>query len=167
MTLPPPIDSDAFLLRPVDDSDSQDLFGLLTLCFAGYPGCYVDPHDDLKDLLKPSTRFGEPGGFFVLEDERGRVCACVALDFPQEGVAELHRVYVRPDRHRRGIGRRLSEAMEARARAAGARRMILYSDTRFAAAHAMYEKLGFTRFGDARPLGDISGSHEYGFEKAL
>jgi len=82
-------------------------------------------------------------------------------------VAELHRVYVRPDLQRRGLGRRLSEAMLARAAEAGATCMILFSDTRFAGAHAMYRRLGFTRVGGARPLGDISNSHEYRFERAL
>lgn len=154
-------------LRPVTRGDAQDLFGLLTLCFADYPGCYTDPHDDLKDLLEPADKYAAPGGFFALEDERGRICACIALAFPAPGVAELHRVYVRPDRHRRGLGRRMTEAMEARARAAGATRMVLYSDTRFTAAHAMYERLGFIRIGGERAVGDISGSIEYCFEKAL
>jgi GNAT superfamily N-acetyltransferase len=154
-------------LRLVRDVDAQELFGLLALCFADYPGCFVDPHDDLKDLLRPEQSFPPPGGFFTIEDERGRVGACAALDFPEQGVAELHRVYVRPDLQRRGLGRRLSEAMLARAAEAGATRMILYSDTRFTGAHAMYQRLGFTRVGEVRALGDISGSHEYRFERAL
>ena len=154
-------------LRPACDADAQELFGLLALCFADYPGCFVDPHDDLKDLLRPGQSFPPPGGFFVIEDGRGRIGACAALDFPEQGVAELHRVYVRPDLQRRGLGRRLSEAMLARAAAAGATRMILYSDTRFAGAHAMYQRLGFARVGGARALGDISGSREYRFERAL
>ncbi len=154
-------------LRPVTDADAQELFGLLALCFADYPGCFVDPHDDLKDLLRPGQSFPPPGGFFVIEDERGRVGACAALHFPEQGVAELHRVYVRPDLQRRGLGRRLSEAMLARAVEAGASRMILFSDTRFAGAHAMYQRLGFSRVGGARPLGDISNSQEYRFERAL
>ncbi len=35
-------------IRPARDDDAQDLFGLLALCFADYPGCYVDPHEDLR-----------------------------------------------------------------------------------------------------------------------
>jgi GNAT superfamily N-acetyltransferase len=157
----------ALALRPARDADAQELFGLLALCFADYPGCFVDPHDDLRDLLRPGQSFPPPGGFFVLEDERGRVGACAALAFPEPGMAELHRVYVRPDLQRRGLGRRLSETMLARAAEAGAARMILYSDTRFAGAHAMYRRLGFARVGEARPLGDVSNSHEYRFERLL
>jgi putative acetyltransferase len=43
------------VLRSVVDEDAQDLFGLLSLCFAEYPGCFVDPHDDLKDLRAPGS----------------------------------------------------------------------------------------------------------------
>lgn len=171
-------------LRPARDSDAQDLFGLLSLCFAEYPGCFVDPHDDLPDLVRPG-HWGERrartdddadgrllgGAFLVVEDERGRVCACVALDFPEfaadgSPVAELHRLYVRPDCRGRGLAKRLTAHVEGLARAAGARRMILWSDTRFTKAHALYEGLGYQR-GPTRPLGDISNSIEFFFEKAL
>ena len=42
-------------LRLARDDDAQDLFGLLSLCFADYPGCFVDPHDDLPDLRAPGA----------------------------------------------------------------------------------------------------------------
>lgn len=163
----PPMAATELPIRLVRDDDAQDLFGLVTLCFADYPGCFTDPHDDMKDLRQPTGRFVEPGGFFVMEDARGRVCASIALDFPEAGVGELHRVYVRPDMHRRGIGRRLTALMEERALAHGAHRMILYSDTRFHAAHAMYERMGFVRQEGERPCGDISNSFEYRFEKTF
>lgn len=167
------------LLRRAADSDAQDLFGLLSLCFAEYPGCFVDPHEDLPDLVRPG-HWGERraqdgrllgGEFLVVEDEKGRVCACVAVDFPEieadgSPVAELHRLYVRPDCRGRGLAKRLTAHAEALARAIGARRMILWSDTRFTKAHALYASLGYVR-GGTRPLGDISNSIEFFFEKAL
>lgn len=154
--------------RPVRDEDAQDLFGLLALCFAEYPGCFVDPHDDLADLRTPASAFAGAGeGFWVVEDERGRVAACVALASPEPGVAELHRLYVRLDRRRRGLAERLMRFVEERARATGATRMILWSDTRFTGAHRLYERLGYASLGTTRALGDISGSVEAGFEKGL
>jgi len=42
-----------------------------------------------------------------------------------------------------------------------------WSDTRFAAAHRLYERLSCRRVGEERELGDISGSREYRFEKPL
>ncbi|MFC4171652.1 GNAT family N-acetyltransferase [Microvirga sp. GCM10011540] len=155
-------------LRPAADADAQDLFGLLSLCFAEYPGCFVDPHDDLPDLRAPGSSFDRKGGaFWVVDDERGRVCACVAVDFPEEGAAELHRLYVRPDQRGRGLGASLVRKVESFAREKGATRIFFWSDTRFTNAHRLYQRLGYVKVDGQRDLGDISGSVEYRFEKDL
>lgn len=155
-------------VRPVRDDDAQDLFGLLTLCFAEYPGCYTDPHDDMPDLLRPARAIAQKGGvFWVVEDARGRVGACASVDFPQAGSAELHRLYVRPDMRRRGIAGHLVGLVEEHARRQGAGRLFFWSDTRFADAHRLYERRGYRRGPQVRDLGDISNSREYFFEKAL
>jgi GNAT superfamily N-acetyltransferase len=154
--------------RPVRDADAQDLIGLITLCFAEYPGCFFDPHGDMPDIVRPAqSRMATEGVFLVVEDATGRVCACVGLDVPEPGAAELHRLYVRPDMRGRGLGKELTRRMEDQARARGATRMILWSDTRFANAHAMYERLGYVRGGATRSLGDISLSREFVFSKRL
>jgi len=158
---------DAPVLRPAEDRDAQDLFGLLALCFADFPGCFVDPHDDLKDLVRPGAARRNDGILWVTEDESGRVCACTSVDFPEPGVAELHRLYVRPDRRGRGLGSALVRAVERHARERGATRIVLWSDTRFTEAHRLYKKLGYTQTDGLRELGDISNSLEYHFEKAL
>jgi putative acetyltransferase len=160
---------DGLVLRLAEDGDAQDLFGLLSLCFAEYPGCFVDPHQDLPDLLSAGSSFdGNGGAFWVVEDERGRVCACVAVDFPEDGAAELHRLYVRPDRRGKGLGSLLVRQVERHAREKGASRMFFWSDTRFTDAHRLYTRLGYVqRAGVQRGLGDISNSVEYLFEKIL
>ena len=155
-------------IRPVRDDDAQDLFGLVALCFAEYPGCFVDPHDDLGDLLEPARAYGRTGGrFWLLEDQRGRACACVAVGFPEPKLAELHRLYVRPDQRRRGMGKALILTAEHFAREAGAKRLVFWSDTRFTIAHRLYARLGFAQSGEERQLGDISQSREYFFNKDL
>ncbi len=156
------------VIRPVVDSDRQDLFGLIAICYADYPGCFVDPHGDLPDLRAPGISYARSdGAFWAVEDGRGRVCACVAVDFPEEGTAELHRLYVRPDQRGGGLGSALVRQAEGHARAAGARRMILWSDTRFITAHRLYTRLGYVQLPGQRELADISGSVEYRFEKSL
>jgi putative acetyltransferase len=158
--------TDDLSLRDARDDDAQDLFGLLSLCFADYPGCFVDPHDDLPDLLRPAAGAAAKNGrFWVIDDERGRVCACVSVDFPEAGNAELHRLYVRPDMRRRGLGQRLVAAVEAYAVERGARRVFFWSDTRFTDAHRLYERLGYRRREGTRDLGDISNSIEFYFER--
>ncbi len=154
-------------LRPVRDSDAQDLIGLITLCFADYPGCYFDPHGDMPDIVRPAqSRLAMEGLFLVAEDSTGRVCACAGVDFPEPATGELHRLYVRPDAQRRGLAKLLTLQLEDFARERGAQRMILWSDTRFTRAHALYERLGYRR-GITRSLGDISHSREFFFERAL
>ncbi|KAA2235310.1 GNAT family N-acetyltransferase [Salinarimonas soli] len=159
----------ALVLRPVRDDDAQDLYGLLTLCFAEFPGCFTDPHGDLPDLRAPATAIaGKPGGaFWAVEDERGRVGACVCVDFPEPGTAELHRLYVRADLRRRGLAERLVRLVEAHAAGQGARRVVFWSDTRFTNAHRLYERLGYVRAPGTRDLGDVSNSVEYFYAKEL
>jgi GNAT superfamily N-acetyltransferase len=156
-------------LRPVRDGDAQDLYGLLTLCFAEFPGCFTDPHGDLPDLRAPATAIAaKPGGaFWVVEDGAGRVCACVCVDFPEPRTAELHRLYVRPDQRRRGLAEQLVRLVEGHAAAQGAGRVMFWSDTRFTGAHRLYERLGYVRGPRTRDLGDVSNSVEYHYEKVL
>jgi GNAT superfamily N-acetyltransferase len=156
------------MIRPVRDADAQDLIGLITLCFAEYPGCFFDPHGDMPDIVRPAqSRLATEGLFLVVEDAGGRIAACAGVDFPETGVAELHRLYVRPDMRGRGLGNLLTARIEAFARERGATRMILWSDTRFTTAHGLYERLGYARGAATRSLGDISQSREFFFEKAL
>lgn len=161
------VSDNALVLRAAEDRDAQDLFGLLSLCFADYPGCFIDPHDDLKDLLTPGSPRQNEGVLWVLDDERGRICACVSVDFPEADTAELHRLYVRPDQRGRGLGSSLVRAAERHAYEKGATRMAFWSDTRFADAHRLYKKLGYTQTELQRDLGDVSNSSEYRFEKDL
>ncbi|QRM27853.1 GNAT family N-acetyltransferase [Microvirga sp. VF16] len=156
------------VIRSVVDADAQDLFGLLSLCFAEYPGCFVDPHDDLPDLITPGSSYAGTGGaFWAVEDERGRVCACGAVDFPEGGTAELHRLYVRSDRRGQGLGSLLVRQAESHARTNGASRIVLWSDTRFTTAHRLYARLGYTQIDGQRQHTDISKTAEYRFEKKL
>jgi GNAT superfamily N-acetyltransferase len=156
------------LIRPVRDDDAQELIGLITLCFAEYPGSFFDPHGDMPDIVRPAqSRLAREGQFLVLEDARGRITACIGVDFPDSATAELHRLYVRPDTRGRGLAKLLTLRVEDFAREHGASRMVMWSDTRFIKAHALYEGLGYTRSQITRSLGDISLSREFFFEKVL
>ena len=62
---------------------------------------------------------------------------------------------------------RLLATAEAHARAAGATRLVLWSDTRFDRAHRFYEKHSYVRHGPIRVLHDISNSLEFGYAKPV
>jgi putative acetyltransferase len=154
--------------RPVEDRDAQDLYGLLTLCFAQYPGCYIDPHDDMPDMITPTLWSRQRNGaFWVMEDETGRVCACAAVDMPDAATGELHRIYVRPDRQGKGLGKKLITMAEQWAIHRGATRLMAWSDTRFATAHAVYTARGYVKQPETRDLGDVSNSTEFLFLRIL
>ena len=104
-----------------------------------------------------------------LRDVAGRAATCIVLvavdasdrvlgavtyvDGPGNPWAELERedeagfrmLAVAPDAQGQGIGRLLAEAMVARARAAGRRGIAIYTRPSMAAAHRLYESLGFLR----------------------
>jgi ketosteroid isomerase-like protein len=56
---------------------------------------------------------------------------------------ELKRMFVSPAVRGKGVGRRLVDALEAEARALGARRLVLETGTRQTAALALYRATGF------------------------
>lgn len=154
--------------RAATDADAQDLFGLITLAFADYPGCFVDPHDDYPDLVRPATSAAAAGTLlWVVEDARSRVRGCVGLKAAKDGVGELTKLYVRGDQRRKGLGAHLVALVEDAARRRGDTRLVLWTDTRFTTAHRLYERLGFARDGEARALHDVSGSWEYPYAKKL
>jgi putative acetyltransferase len=72
-------------------------------------------------------------------------------------------LYVRAAARRSGLGGRLLAVAEDEARRRGARRIQLWSDTRFTTAHRFYERRGPA----TRELHDLSASVEYLFFKDL
>jgi GNAT superfamily N-acetyltransferase len=83
----------------------------------------------------------------------------------QTATWEICRVYVHPSQHGSGLGHVLLDTAEARAKAAGATRLVLWSDTRFDRAHRFYEKRSYVRSGPIRVLHDISRSLEFAYAK--
>jgi len=154
------------LIRPVADSDAAALIELIEACWAVYPGCVLDVDGEETWLRAPATSYaGWQGAMWVatLDDV---VVACVGMK-PHSDHTELKSLYVASAARRRGLGERLSRLVEDEARRLGHRRMELWTDTRFADAHRLYERLGYLRLPDARHLHDLSGSTEYHYEKDL
>lgn len=148
-------------IRPATDADSAGVIGVIARAYAEYPGCILDVDREEPALRAPATSFDR---FWVVE-EGGIVGGCVGCAFGEP--AELKKLYLDAHLRGRGLGRDLIALVEEAVRAHGARRIELWSDTRFKTAHAVYERCGYRKTGRTRDLHDLSNSTEYHFEKAL
>ena len=82
-------------------------------------------------------------GAFLVAYLDGAPVGCGAVRLIDANVGELKRMYVSPEVRGKGAGRRLVAALEAEARALGARRLVLETGTRQTAALALYAATGF------------------------
>jgi GNAT superfamily N-acetyltransferase len=88
---------------------------------------------------------GDPRTVFLVVRSDGEAVACGASRWLDERVTEIKRMYVRPSHRGRGLGRLLLAALEARARAGGAERLVLETGVRQPEAIALYRSEGFSR----------------------
>ncbi|HEX8890863.1 MAG TPA: GNAT family N-acetyltransferase [Pyrinomonadaceae bacterium] len=151
-------------LRPTVPEDVPGILKLISEVYAEYD-CVLYAETEEQHLLEPGSYFRKHGGEFWVVEEDGLVRATVAV-LLHEDSGELKSLYVHPSLRRQGWGRRLTVLAMDYARAAGKRKMILWSDTRFTDAHRLYRNLGFTEMG-IRDLKDSNNSIEYGFERSL
>jgi GNAT superfamily N-acetyltransferase len=110
----------------------------------------------------PAQWFVPPQGAFVLGHEvflPGFVVACGGWSWHPSlpGMAELHRVYVRPEYRRRNYGRTVIRELELSARRAGAVWMGLRAGHGQPEALALYQCLGYTEIPRWKPTGVFLG----------
>jgi putative acetyltransferase len=149
-------------VRPGTDADSAGVIALIAGVFREYPGCVLDVDREEPGLRAPASAFDR---FWVLE-EKGRVAGCVACAFAEDHV-ELKKLYLEKKVRGRGHARRLVALVEEQALARGVSRIELWSDTRFADAHGLYEHLGYEHTGRTRDLHDLSDTTEFHYVKRL
>ena len=163
--------SDTVRVRPARDGDGDAIGYLIARCWADYPGSYFDHHGEMADLDRIASVFAAKGGLIwaaVLDDRIvGSIGAAPVGAGAVGGAWELTKMYVDPLIRRRSIGRLLLGVAEAHAAAAGAGRIVLWTDTRFETAHRFYERLGYLADGRTRALADLSNSVEYFYAKRL
>lgn len=92
----------------------------------------------------PAGKIIAPGGAILMVDVDGETvgaCALVKLDADTFEVAKMA---IDERNQGRGLGRLLLQAVIARARSMGGKRLYLESNSKLAPALALYRKLGFT-----------------------
>jgi GNAT superfamily N-acetyltransferase len=104
---------------------------------------FVLEQEDLKVIGDPAGQIVAPGGqVFFLLDEDGVRGTCAVIRHDAE-TYELAKMAVAPAARGRGYGDRLAEAAIDFARRAGARRLMLVSNSCLGPALTLYRKHGF------------------------
>lgn len=155
------------ILRPGKDTDADGIIALIAACWSQYPGVLLDVDGEMPELRGLAGYYARQGGALWIAETDERIVGMIATHPLEDGAWEICRVYVLPELHGGGLGHRLLDAAEAHARAAGARRLVLWSDTRFDRAHRFYEKRSYVRNGPIRVLDDISNSLEFAYAKPV
>lgn len=155
-------------LRAGRDDDAAGFIALIDACWSAYPNCVLDVDAEVPELRALATYFAEAGGALWVAEDAGRVIGMAATRPMQADSAwEICKVYVAAEARGTGLAHALLDAVEQHARAAGAARLVLWTDTRFEAAHRFYEKRGYVRQGAIRILDDLSKSLEFRYTKPL
>lgn len=152
------------MLRAATANDTPGIQALIAGVFADY-GYVLDVEREDPHLRDPCAYFRSNGGEVWVVEEEGVIVACAAVALHAQA-AELKSLYVSHAHRRRGWGRRLTQMAIEHARRAGRGSMLLWSDTRFAEAHRLYESLGFRRTGERSTVCTNMFS-EYRFEQSL
>jgi GNAT superfamily N-acetyltransferase len=153
-------------IRPARDEDGAALAALIASCWKEYPGCDVPVEEDIPDIHRLASSYGAKGGALWVAEADGDVTGMIGVR-PHDNAYEISKMYVAAAARGSGLAQELLALAEAFAQRQGARRAILWSDTRFHRAHRFYEKQGYVRIGGIRELHDLANSLEYHYEKTL
>lgn len=100
--------------------------------------------EELDDIHKNII---EHGGDFIIGVNEGLVIAMGAFRKKSQEVAELSRMRVDPEHHRKGFGQRILSALEESAKKKGFKVVELHTSTAQKAAQKLYEKNNYIEVG--------------------
>ncbi|HUR65410.1 MAG TPA: GNAT family N-acetyltransferase [Chitinophagaceae bacterium] len=102
----------------------------------------MEPVDEWV-LTNPDKAILEPGGAILMAEYDGVIAGTVGLRKVDADTYEFTKMAVDPLFRRKGIAEAISYASFNKAKELGAKKVILYSNTKNAGAIKLYEKLGF------------------------
>jgi len=110
------------------------------------------------------AQFDRPRGIFLLAWLDGVAVGCGAWRSSSEDAAEIKRMYTAPGARGRGVARAVLGALEATAREAGKRRMILETGDKQPEAIGLYESSGYLQIPNFGYYKDAPGAVCFGRE---
>jgi DNA-binding MarR family transcriptional regulator/ribosomal protein S18 acetylase RimI-like enzyme len=146
-----------------EDPASHDAQHCLIQYFNELKRRFEGGFDPAKSSAATIEHFKPPEGAFVIARLRGEPVACGAIIFLKGARAYFKRMWVSPRVRGLGLGRRLLEELEHRARAAGAKTACLETQRALREAIAMYRSAGYR---EVPPFNDEHYAHHW-FEKRL
>jgi putative acetyltransferase len=122
--------------------------------YAGSLNIDLAPQGFADELAALPGPYAPPQGAILLAKQGDHVLGCIALKRLEPGIAEIKRLYVRPQARGQGVAKALAGAMLQEAAALGYREVKLDTLPQMETAIALYRSLGFE---DIPPY----GSHPY------
>ena len=155
------------VVRAGHDRDAAAIIALIADCWSEYPGCVMDLDGENPHLRAPASHYASRGGCLAVAEIEGRVVGTVSCQADGPDRLELKGLYVARDQRGTGVADGLLAVVEDTARASGAARLVLWSDTRFTRAHRFYERRGYVASGAVRALRDRANTLEYPYAKPM
>ena len=146
-------------LRKASGSDLAAVRAIATIAYAPYVGRIGRPPTPMVADFSLSI---DGNVVTVAEVGDGKVVGYVVA-YPVNDFWHLENIAVHPRWHGRGIGRMLIADVEARARAAGARNVDLYTNQTMTENQMFYRRLGYVETG----RGEEAGFNRVYFRKDL
>lgn len=153
--------SDTFTIRSASRDDMDAVMAVIRGVYEEY-GFIFEPSDETPDLLDFDGHYTLPRGAFFVGVVNGQIVGSAGIDFADTDTAEVHRLYLDASQRGKRRGQELLEQVITWAREHGAKRILLWSDTRFTLAHRLYERRGFVQ-GPTRQTDDLNHSTEYAY----
>lgn len=151
-----PAGGPALLIRPFE---ARDAGAFRALNLAWIERWFAVEPLDVRHLEHPEASFIEPGGAIRVAELDGRVVGVCGLLPHGHAVFEISKMAVAEGLQGQGIGRHLLAATIAHARALGASRLEIISNTVLAPAVRLYRSMGFVDVplaSDAYARGNIA-----------
>lgn len=149
------------------DEDASGFIALIGDCWAEYPGVILDVDNEVPELRALASYYASKGGALWAAEQNGRIAGMIGAVPHRDDAWEIVRLYVAAPWRGSGLAHRLLDEAEGHARAQGANRLVLWSDTRFERAHRFYENRSYVRHGPMRVLDDVSRSLEFAYAKPV